>query len=85
MNSKKDKKSSCPVTAGEVDLTRYAQLDENWRQLGIAAPARRALIDANIFKLADLNRISLDKLSKLHGMGPKTIRTLIAAGAKFKD
>jgi DNA repair protein RadC len=82
--SKKSTIASCPVTRGEVDLSKYEKLDGVWRELGISAPARRALVDAKILKLSDLSKIKLEDLTSLHGMGPKTIKTLKAVGAKFK-
>ena len=33
--------SLCPVQRGEVDLKKYEKLDGNWRDLGLAAPARK--------------------------------------------
>ena len=80
----KSSKSNCPVTLGQVDLAKYQKVDGNWRALGLAAPARRALVDAKLLKLADLAKIKLEDLSKLHGMGPKAISALKSAGAKFK-
>ena len=80
----KSSSSSCPVTRGEVDLSRYQKLDGYWRELGISAPARRALVDAKLLKLSDLSKIKLDELAALHGMGPKAISMLKTAGAKFK-
>ncbi len=84
MRSQKSNKNTCPVSAGEIDLSKYEKLDQNWRALGIAAPARRALVDAKLFKLTDLTKIKLSELKQLHGMGPKSIKELIEAGAKFK-
>jgi hypothetical protein len=74
MASKKD--SKCPVTRGEVDLSKYEALDGEWRKIGLAAPARRALVDAKLFKISDLRKISLDDLSNLHGMGKSAIARL---------
>ncbi len=41
-----------------------------------SGPAQRALSRAGIKNLADLKKWNLDELAKLHGMGPKAIRTL---------
>jgi len=30
----------------QAELDRYERLDQEWREYGIAAPARRALVDA---------------------------------------
>jgi hypothetical protein len=71
--------SRCEVTRGEVNLEAYAEVDGAWRELGLAAPARRALIDSGYFKLSDLRKTSLDEVKSLHGMGPNAIRILTAA------
>ena len=74
--------SRCEVTRGEVDLDAYAQVDGVWRELGLAAPARRALIDNGYYKLSDLRKTSLDEIKSLHGMGPNAIRIVISAMKK---
>ena len=74
MASKAD--SNCPVTRGEVDLSKYEALDGEWRKIGLAAPARRALIDAKLYKVSDLRRVSLEELSDMHGMGKSAIARL---------
>ena len=72
------------VTRGEVDLDAYADVDGAWREIGLAAPARRALIDEGLYKLSDLRKVSIDLIKDLHGMGPNTIRILISE-MKKKD
>lgn len=74
MAAKKD--SKCPVTRGEVDLSKYDALDGEWRKAGLAAPARRALVDAKLYKVSDLRKISLEELADLHGMGKSAIARL---------
>jgi len=69
--------SRCAVTRGEVDLDVYEAVDGNWRELGMSAPARRALIDEGYYKLSDLRKTSLDEIKSLHGMGPNAIRILV--------
>ena len=78
--------SKCPVTRGEVDLSRYEALDGEWRAIGIAAPARRALVDAKLYKVSDLRKISENELAELHGMGKSAIARLkvVMAGKKIK-
>ena len=63
-------------TSSDVDLDYYASVDQVWRELGLAAPARRALIDDGLFKLSDLRKTSLAAVKELHGMGPNAIRIL---------
>ena len=59
-----------------VKLTTPEKVDGVWRDLGIAAPARRALVDAKILKIKDLNKWIDQELLKLHGMGPSAIKIL---------
>lgn len=63
---------------GESELDRYAEVDGAWRELGIPAPARRALIDDGHYKLSDLRKVSLAALKELHGIGPNVIRILVS-------
>ena len=63
--------SQCPVKRGQVSLLRYEKLDGYWRDLGIAAPARRGLVDGKLYTLGDLKRITGSELLEIHGMGPK--------------
>ncbi len=72
----KKQQSQTVVTNGTTDLDRYESLDEAWREIGLAAPARRALIDDGLFELADLRKVSLAAVKELHGMGPNAVRIL---------
>ncbi len=76
MSKKADAKR--PVTRGEVDLSKYEALDGEWRKVGLAAPARRALVDAKLFRVSDLRKISLQELTDLHGMGKSAIARLVS-------
>jgi hypothetical protein len=70
------------VNRDEVDLDAYAAVDGAWVELGLSAPARRALIDEGLYKVSDLRKYSLDAIKDLHGMGPNAIRILITAMKK---
>ncbi len=74
------KKASTPKTSSgsTSDLERYESLDTSWREIGLSAPARRALIDEGLFELSDLRKMSLAALKELHGMGPNAVRILVA-------
>lgn len=69
-------KKECVVTKGLVDLEKYAKLDTFWKNLKIASPARRALVDRKLLKLTDLKKISEKDLKSLHGMGPNALKIL---------
>ena len=80
----KPNKSNCSVTKGEVDLSAYAKVDGVWKELGLAAPARRALVDNKILNLADFKKFTIDQVADFHGMGPNALSLLKKAKAPFK-
>jgi len=67
-----------PATNEDIDLDYYALVEQEWVEIGLGAPARRALIDDGLFKLSDLRKTSLAAVKELHGMGPNSIRILIS-------
>ena len=69
--------AASPAKSG-VDPDAYSEVDGNWRAIGLAAPARRALIDDGLYAISDLRKVSLAALRELHGMGPNAIRILVA-------
>lgn len=80
--------SRCPVARGEIDLSHYAARDGAWRELGIGAPARRALVDADLLRVADLANVTREKVFGLHGIGREAMSRLEAAmgrmGIRFR-
>jgi DNA repair protein RadC len=48
-------------------------LELEWLKIGLSAPARRALVEAKLYRISDLRRISLTQLTELHGMGKSSI------------
>ena len=74
----KKKQSEISATNETAELDRYQSLDAAWREIGLAAPARRALVDDGLLELADLRKVSLAAVKELHGMGPNAIRILTA-------
>ena len=54
----------------------YESLDGDWRSIGLSAPARRALVDAKLYRVSDLRKISLVELTAMHGMGKSAIARL---------
>ena len=73
LKGKAAKKSDCDAINGEADLAKYEKLDVEWREIGLAAPARRALVDAKLYKVSDLRKISVVELENLHGMGKSAV------------
>ena len=74
MKAPKKSNQNCDISQAELD--RYESLDREWREYGIAAPARRALVDAKLFKVSDLRKISQSDLEELHGMGKSAVARL---------
>jgi len=64
------------VEIPQAELDRYEKLDQEWREYNISAPARRALVDAKLYKVSDLRKISLSELEGLHGMGKSAVARL---------
>ena len=60
----------------QAELDRYERLDQEWREYGIAGPARRALVDARLYKVSDLRKISQSDLEQLPGLGKSVIARL---------
>jgi len=72
----KPKKSNQDLEISQAELDRYESLDREWREYGISAPARRALVDAKLYKVSDLRKISESNLEDLHGMGKSAVARL---------
>jgi hypothetical protein len=70
--------SRLAITHAGVEPDPYEDVDGEWREIGLAAPARRALIDDGHYKVSDLRKVSLADIKELHGMGPNAIRILVA-------
>ena len=73
---KEPKKSNQDLDISQAELDRYESLYREWREYGISAPARRALVDAKLYKVSDLRKISESNLEGLHGMGKSAIARL---------
>ena len=71
-----EKTSRCAVKRGEVNLDSYARQDGAWRAIGLAAPARRALVDAGLTKLTQLSKWTRADLASLHGMGQNALKKI---------
>jgi uncharacterized protein YdhG (YjbR/CyaY superfamily) len=69
--------SQCSVKNGEVNLSKYSKLDYYWKSIGIAAPARRGLVDNKILKLYDLKKWTREDFMEIHGMGPKAAQLIM--------
>lgn len=54
-------------------MSAYEGQDAEWRKIGLTAPARKALVDAKLYKVSDLRKITLAELSELDGMSKSSI------------
>ncbi len=59
-------------------MTHHRQIppDSEWTKIGLAAPARRALVAAKIYKVSDLKKVTQEELMQLHGMGNSALARL---------
>jgi hypothetical protein len=75
-----------PPKPNPEDPASYEAFDGEWRKIGLSGPARRALVDAKLYKVSDLRKISLEKLISLHGMGKSAVARLkvVMNGKKIK-
>ena len=71
-----------------MKVEQHGQSESNLLS-GLAAPARRALAGAGLWRLEQLTEISEAEIKALHGMGPNAIaqlrRALDAKGLAFAD
>ena len=74
---KKASKESSESNNTDV-IDAFEGVDHHWREIGLAAPARRALIDDGLFQISDLRKVSLAAIKELPGMAPNAIRVLVA-------
>ncbi len=75
--AEKKAKLEATITTPTAPEDDYFEQDGNWREIGLAAPARHALIDEGFYQLSDLRKVSLAAIKELHGMGPNAIRVLV--------
>ena len=71
-------KNQLSINKSDVELDRYESLAEGWREIGLDAAARRALVDDGLFELSDLRKVSLAAVKELDGMGPNAVRILVS-------
>jgi hypothetical protein len=57
-------------TRGEID---YDTLGAEWRGIGLSGPATQALVDAKLYKVSDLRRVSLGELNSIRGLSKSAI------------
>lgn len=75
-----------PFAYTELMVIDYDAFDGEWRKIGLSGPACRALVDAKLYKVSDLRKISLDELIGMHGMGKSSVARIkvIMAAKKIR-
>ena len=67
----------------------YETLGIEWRKIGLSTPAVRALVDAKLYKVSDLRKVSLADLSSMQGLGKSAVarirQIMDAKKIKFSD
>jgi DNA-directed RNA polymerase alpha subunit len=56
---------------GHADAS--ARMDQEWAKIGLSSPARQALVDAKLYKVSDLRRITEADLRSLPGLGKSAV------------
>lgn len=51
------------------DAENQEMLEMEWRRIGLTAPSREALVDAKLYKVSDMRKITLSELASLPGLG----------------
>jgi DNA-directed RNA polymerase alpha subunit len=60
------------------------QVEQEWEEIGLSAPARRALINAKLTKIEHLKKLTEKQLMSLHGIGPSSLPIIKKAMRKYK-
>jgi hypothetical protein len=69
----KPSKNPKPLAPNPDDPSSYDAFDGEWRAIGLSGPARRALVNAKLYKVSDLRKITSAELDQLHGIGKSAI------------
>ena len=56
-----------------LDMSQYEGLDDEWRRIGLSAPARKALVDAKLYKVSDLRKLTQSELIELDGISKSAV------------
>jgi hypothetical protein len=62
-----------PSGATSPSMKNHPAIEDQWRKIGLSAPARKALVDAKLYKVSDLKKLTLLELSELPGMSSSAI------------
>lgn len=57
-------------------MNAYEPFDAEWRRIGLSAPSRRALVDAKLYKVSDLRKLTESEFTSLGGLGKSAVARL---------
>lgn len=81
--------SQCGIKNGQIPKSKYEGKDLYWKSIGLAAPARRGLVDKKLYKLSDLAKLSKSQFQSIHAVGPHAAKIVESEmrrkKLKFKD
>ena len=69
----KPSKNPKPLAPNPNDPSSYDAFDGEWRAIGLTGPARRALVNAKLYKVSDMRKITSSELDQMHGLGKSAI------------
>jgi hypothetical protein len=69
----KPSKNPKPLAPNPDDPSSYDAFDGEWRAIGLTGPARRALVNAKLYKVSDMRKITSSELDQMHGIGKSAI------------
>jgi hypothetical protein len=69
----KPSKNPKPLAPNPDDPSSYDAFDGEWRAIGLSGPARRALVNAKLYKVSDLRKTTSAELDQMHGIGKSAI------------
>lgn len=69
--------SQCEIVRGEKVPVLPSGPDDYWKALGVAAPARRGLLNKKIFNLRALSKLTKAEFLSIHAIGPSSSKIII--------
>jgi hypothetical protein len=55
------------------DRAKQEAAEAEWYKIGLTGPARKALVDAKLYRVSDLRKISLQELSAIDGVSKSAV------------
>jgi len=55
------------------DKAKQEALEAEWYKIGLTGPARKALVDAKLYRVSDLRKVSLQELTAIDGVSKSAL------------